>query len=334
MNTRALIVLAVALVLGCLLVLPLGRHPASLGDMYQAVSGWLSGRELSDYESQILFLIFKIRLPRIVAAVLVGAALSVSGAVYQGMFLNHLVSPGILGVLAGASCGSAIGIVIYNSWLITQLLAFLGGLAGVGLSLTLAKLYTRSPILALIIGGLLSGSLFTSACSILKFLADPEQQLPQLVYWLMGTLSKARLPEITAVGPVMVIGLIFLCLSGKTVDVLSQGDDEARALGVDSRRARRYLIIAATLVCSLAVILSGIIGWIGLVMPHACRLLLGSGNRTLLPASALFGALFLVLNDTMVRLIWTVEFPLGIFTSLTCLPIFTALLWHDRRRHG
>jgi iron complex transport system permease protein len=331
---RALIALAAALAVGCLLVLPLGRHPAGLGDILGALGGWLSRRPLDPAEETLVYVVLQIRLPRIAAAVLVGAALSVSGAVYQGMFLNHLVSPGILGVLAGASCGSAIGIVVFDSWPATQMLAFLGGLAGVGLSLFLARLYPRSPILALIIGGLLSGSFLTSATSLLKFLADPERQLPQLVYWLMGTLSKARAAEVAAVGPLMLLGIVALCLGGKTVDALSQGDDEARALGVDTRRARLWLIGSATLVCSLSVILAGVIGWIGLVIPHVCRMALGAGNRTLLPAAALFGALFLVLTDTLVRLVWTVEFPLGIFTSLTCLPVFAVIMWRDRLRRG
>jgi iron complex transport system permease protein len=333
-NLKALLLLAAALAVGCLAALPLGRHPAGLAEMFEALKGWWTGRELTAAEGQIIFLLFKIRLPRIIAAVLVGAALSVSGAVYQGMFLNHLVSPGILGVLAGASCGSAVGIVVFSSWAATQALAFAGGLAGVGLALALAKLYPRSPILALIIGGLLSGSLFTSATSMLKFLADPNQQLPQLVYWLMGTLSRARGGELLAVGPAMLAGLVFLAFSGKTVDALSQGDDEARSLGVDSRRARLAFIGAATLICSLSVILSGLIGWVGLVIPHLCRLALGAGNQTLLPAAALFGGLFLLAADTLVRVVWTVEFPLGIFTSLICLPIFAVILGLDRRRRG
>jgi iron complex transport system permease protein len=327
---RAIAVLALALAAGCLLVLPLGRHPAAPLDILRAMAGWLARRPLGPDEERLVFLILQIRLPRVLAAVLVGASLSVSGAVYQGMFQNHLVSPGILGVVGGASFGSALGIVVFGSWPATQALAFLGGLAGVALSLALARLYPRSPILALIIGGLLSGSFFTSATSLLKFMADPERELPQLVYWLMGTLSKARPGELRTCGPPMLAALVVLCLSGKTVDALSQGDDEARALGVETRLARRWLIGAATLACSLSVILAGVVGWIGLVVPHLVRLALGPGHRTLLPAAAIFGALFLLATDTMTRLIWTVEFPLGIFTSLACLPIFAAVLWRGR----
>ena len=332
MNKKVILILLILLAVAIILVLPVGRYPVSVAEIWRSVSGYLSGRELSQREMDIVHVFLAIRLPRILAALLVGSALSVSGAVYQSMFMNPLVSPGILGVLAGASCGAAVGIVVFSSWPLTQLFSFLGGLAGVGLSLFFSWLYPKAPILALLVGGLVSTSFFMALTSIFKYLADPARQLPELVYWLMGTLSRSSAEQLQWVAPLMLVGLIFLTLSAKTINALSQGDDEARALGIESGRARLLLIGTATMVCSLSVILSGIIQWVGLVIPHVLRLLVGPDNRTLLPATALGGALFLLLTDTLVRSIWTAEFPLGIVTALICMPLFAFSLWHDWRR--
>ena len=332
MNRKAVGILALALLAAVVLVLPVGRFPVTVGDIAEALGAWLGGQELDARQKQVLFLFLEVRLPRILAAMLVGASLSVSGAVYQNMFLNPLVSPGILGVLAGASCGAAMGIVLFSSWAVTQGLAFLGGLMGVGLSLFFSSLYPKARILALLVGGLVSGSFFTAITSLFKYVADPTRQLPELVYWLMGTLSRSDAGQLIWISPLMLLGLIYLVLSGKTLNALSQGDDEARALGIESGRVRLQFIGTATLICSLAVILSGIINWVGLVIPHVLRLMVGPDNRTLLPATALGGALFVLLTDTLVRSVWTVEFPLGIFTSLICMPLFAYSLWHDWRR--
>ncbi|MDR1045488.1 MAG: iron ABC transporter permease [Candidatus Adiutrix sp.] len=332
MNRKVIGLMAALLLAATVLVLPVGRFPVTVGDMAEALGLWLGGGEPDARQEQILFLFFQVRLPRILAAMLVGASLSVSGAVYQNMFLNPLVSPGILGVLAGASCGAAVGIVIFSSWPVTQALAFLGGLMGVGLSLFFSSLYPKARTLALLVGGLVSSSFFTAITSIFKYLADPTRQLPELVYWLMGTLSRSDAGQLAWISPLMLLGLTYLALNGKTLNALSQGDEEAQALGVESGRTRLKFIGAATLICSLAVILAGIINWVGLVIPHVLRLMVGPDNRTLLPATALGGALFVLLTDTLVRSIWTVEFPLGIFTSLICMPLFAYSLWHDWRR--
>ncbi len=332
MNRKAVLILLIALLAALILVLPVGRYPVTVREIYDALVVFLNGRELSFREEQVLFVFFQVRLPRILAALLVGASLSVSGAVYQNIFRNPLVSPDILGVLAGASCGAAVGIVVFSSWPLTQLFSFLGGLAGVGLSLFFSYLYPKAPILALLVGGLVSTSFFMALTSIFKYVADPARQLPELIYWLMGTLSRSSFEQLQWVSPLMLLGLAYLTLSGKTVNALSQGDDEARALGVESGRVRLGFIGVATLICSLSVIMTGIIHWVGLVIPHVLRLMVGPDNRTLLPAVALGGALFVLLTDTLVRSVWTVEFPLGVATALICTPLFAFSLWHDWRR--
>lgn len=332
MKKKSTFILAVILLATVVLVLPVGRFPVTAWEMIEALISWLGGDELSARQNQVLFLFFQVRLPRIVAALLVGASLSVSGAVYQNIFLNPLVSPGILGVLAGASCGAAVGIVVFSSWPLTQALAFLGGLMGVGLSLFFSYLYPKARLMALLVGGLVSGSFFTAITSIFKYVADPNRQLPELVYWLMGTLSRTDAGQLIWISPLMLLGLLYLILSGKTINALSQGDEEARALGIESGKARLRFIGTATMICSLAVILAGIINWVGLVIPHVLRLMVGPDNRTLLPAAALGGALFVLLCDTLVRSVWTVEFPLGIFTAVICMPLFAFSLWRDWRR--
>ena len=332
MRKKPIVILTLILIITVGLVLPVGRFPVTVGELAETLAAWLGGAELDPRQDQVLFLFFQVRLPRIIAALLVGASLSVSGAVYQNIFLNPLVSPGILGVLAGASCGAAVGIVVFSSWPMTQALAFVGGLLGVGLSLFFSSLYPKARILALLVGGLVSGSFFTAITSVFKYVADPNRQLPELVYWLMGTLSRSDAGQLIWISPLMLLGLTYLILSGKTINALSQGDEEAQALGIESGRARLKFIGTATLICSLAVILAGIINWVGLVIPHVLRLMVGPDNRTLLPATALGGALFVLLCDTLVRSVWTVEFPLGIFTALICMPLFAFSLRHDWRR--
>jgi len=332
MNKKAILILLILLVSAIILVLPVGRYPLSVAEVLAALAASWGGEELTARQEQIMFVFFQVRLPRILAALLVGSSLSISGAVYQNMFRNPLVSPGILGVLAGASCGAAVGIVVFSSWPLTQLFSFLGGLAGVGLSLFFSYLYPKAPILALLVGGLVSTSFFMALTSIFKYVADPSRQLPELVYWLMGTLSRSNGEQLLWVSPLMILGLAYLTLNGKTLNAMSQGDDEARALGIESQRVRLQFIGVATLICSLSVILAGVIQWVGLVIPHVLRLLVGPDNRTLLPSVALGGALFLLLTDTLVRSIWTVEFPLGIVTALICMPLFALSLWHDWRR--
>lgn len=331
-SSKALIILGILLVGAIILVLPQGRYPVGLGEMWHAFMNWAGGEAPSPEDDQIIFLFVHVRLPRIIAALLVGAALSVSGAVYQNMFMNPLVSPGILGVQQGASFGAAIGIVVFSSWPLTQMLSFAGGLAGVGLSLFFSLLYPKARTLALVVGGLVSSSFFMALASILKYVADPNKQLPELVYWLMGTLSRAELVQLYWVGPAMLLGLAYLCLHGKTLNILSMGDDEARSLGIASWRYKLQFVGVATLLCSLTVVLAGVINWVGLVIPHVMRFITGPDNRPGLPAAAMGGALFVLLTDTLVRTVWTAELPLGIATSIIAMPIFAFSLWYDWKR--
>ncbi|BCI65468.1 FecCD family ABC transporter permease [Acetobacter aceti] len=267
-----------------------------------------------------------IRLPRLGAALLTGAALSVSGASYQAVFRNPLVSPGILGALSGAGFGAALGIILnVPQWMIGAS-AFAGSTLAVLLGTGIARLSGDSSVLMLIFGGLVSNALFTALLSILKYLADPDSQLPDIVFWLLGTLSRVTPETLSLVTIPMICTMAVLCIMGRYLDALSMGDDEARSLGVPVRLVRNLVVTLATLLCALTVSMTGIIGWVGLVIPHIARLLVGPGNRLVLPMSALTGAIFLTFSDDLARNLSAAEIPVGIMTELSGVILFLLLL--------
>ena len=331
-SEKILLWLGVMLVAAVLLSLHMGRYPLDMGALCRSLADAWSGNTLSPDQRQVLFLFFNLRLPRIVTALLVGASLAVSGSVYQAMFQNPLVSPGILGVQHGAAFGGAVGILAFSSMAATQVLVFIGGALGVGLALFFSMLYPKARFLALLIGGMVSSSFFVALTSLVQYVADPNRQLPEIVFWLMGSLSRAEPRHLAWGGPLMLCALAFICLNGKVVNALSMGDDEAMALGVNSVRMKMQLIAAATLACSLTVVMAGVINWVGLVIPHVMRFICGPDNRLGLLNSALGGALFILLTDSFIRTIWTVELPLGIATSIILLPLFAFSLWYDWKR--
>lgn len=314
------------------LALSLGRYPLPVSE---TVRFFLSAAGLARMEPDryVLLhnLIVEIRLPRVLAAILVGAVLSVSGAAFQALFRNPLVSPGLLGVLAGASAGAALGILMNGSWAFVQVSAFFTGLCAVGLGLGIARLFGGTSLVMLILGGILSSALFMSLLSIVKYVADPYNQLPAIVYWLMGSLSQVALDDIAWAAIPMVIGVVVLSLMGRVLDVLSMGDDEARALGVPVAAARLVIIVVATLISAMTVSIAGMIGWVGLIVPHIARLLVGPGNACLLPASAGLGAAFLLLADSIARNALATEIPIGIVTELIGIPVFLLVLSRVRR---
>jgi iron complex transport system permease protein len=276
-------------------------------------------------------IIMEIRLPRVLLAVLIGAALATSGAVFQAMFVNPLVSPGILGVLAGASFGAACGMLVSESWLVVQILAFVFGFIAVGFSVLIGSMVTNSrSTVMLVLGGVISGSLFTSLLSIIKYVADPYSTLPAIVYWLMGSLSMAQLDEVLLVSIPILLSIFGMVFMSKYFDLLSLGDEEAKALGINVKRIRIIAIILATLASSLAVVMAGIIGWVGLIIPHIIRMAVGPSHRLLIPLSAIVGGAFLLFADAVSRLALSVEIPIGILTSLIGIPIFIIVLKNAR----
>lgn len=307
----------------------LGHYPASCKELFMAFCGVIPEGTSPERAELLSGIIFDLRIPRIVAAILIGASLSVSGAAYQSMFMNPLVSPGILGVLAGGGFGAALGIVCGVNIFFVQLMAFGGGVIAVLTALSIARVYNGDRLLMLILGGIISGAFFTALLSLIKYAADPNDELPTITYWLMGSLSGVSLSNILAVLPIFGTGLLILLLSSKVLNVLSLGE-EARALGVNPQKMRLLMITIATLLSITAVAMGGIIGWVGLIVPHIGRMLIGSDNRFLLPASALSGSIILLLADNLSRIALSVEIPLGITTSIFGIPLFVIFLHKAR----
>ena len=333
-----LVVMLVVLAMTVLLSMLLGRYPVSLADLQLYFSSHLLGQRVADIDiSRVQVLgniLMDIRLPRIVAAILIGASLSVAGVVFQSMFMNPLVSPGVLGVLSGASLGAAVGMIVGKSWLVVQLGAFSCGLLAVTIALSLALINRGNRLLMLILGGIISGAMFTALLSVVKYLADPYEQLPAIVYWLMGGLSATDAGTVLTVSLPMVAGILLLLALSGYLNVMSMGDEEARSLGVNVTLLRLLFIFLATIISALTVILGGIIGWVGLLIPHIARMIVGPDNRLLLPAAALIGATYLVIADDMARLLFSVEIPIGILTSLIGIPFFAFVLAKTRKGWG
>ncbi|HYZ27087.1 MAG TPA: iron ABC transporter permease [Geminicoccaceae bacterium] len=307
-----------------------GPFPISLADALRAVLNRLSG-EIPPSAATLDTVLFFVRLPRVVAAMLVGGALAAAGAAYQGLFRNPLVSPDILGVSAGAGLGAVLGIFLSLPVLGIQLLAFVVGLGTVGLVLLIAaSVRGREPVLVLVLAGVVVGALAGSAISLLKVLADPYDQLPAITFWLLGSLAAIKLEDLSTTVPVAALGLVPLALLRWRINVLSLGDEEARALGVNAPRLRIVVIAAATLMTASVVAIAGIIGWVGLIMPHMARMIVGPNFDRLLPAAIILGAGYLLLVDTLARTIAAVETPIGILTAFVGAPVFLWLLARGR----
>ncbi|MGB9694276.1 MAG: FecCD family ABC transporter permease, partial [Fervidobacterium sp.] len=252
-------------------------------------------------------IVFSIRLPRILAAMLIGAALSQSGAAYQGLFNNPLVDPYILGLSAGAGFGAAIAILMNGNYLIIELFAFGFSLLAVFLTSTISR--SSKSVVTMVLSGFIVSSLFTSLISFLKYYADPYTKLPSIVYWLMGTLSQVSAKEIAFIAPIMLVSMIALYLLRWKLNILSLGTEEALSLGENPAKLRFIIVVISTVLTSLSVSISGIIGWVGLVIPHLGRMLVGPDYRKLLPTSILLGSSYLLIMDNLSRSISASEIP-------------------------
>jgi iron complex transport system permease protein len=315
-----------------LAALALGRYPLTPADIAQFLLASFGLVDLARPRYDLLYnVIVEIRLPRVLAASLIGAALASSGAAYQAVFRNPLVSPDILGVLGGAAFGAAAGLLLGGDWAVVEALAFGMGLAAACIGVLIAHLFGGATIIMLVLGGMISGAFFAALLSLVKYLADPYNQLPAIVYWLMGSLGNADLSQLAWVAPPIGLGLLALTSLGRGLDALAMGDDEARALGVPVALLRYGVIAAATLVSALTVSIAGMIGWVGLFAPHFARLIVGPANSKLMPASAAFGAVFLLAADALSRSLGKVELPIGIITQLLGIPAFLLVLSRARR---
>lgn len=301
----------------------IGRYPITFSQVIEVLTGPLLDAKAVTMRSVIL----NIRLPRAILGLIVGGTLALSGAVLQGIFRNPLVDSGMLGVSNGASFGAILGFIFFDGrYSLVLLLSFAFGVFAVYLSYSIAKIYNGAPTIMLVLGGVIVSSLFSSLVSLGKFIADPFDQLPAIVYWLMGSLSGADYGDIMIVIIPVVVGTFLTLLLRWRINVLSLGDSEAESLGVNVKVTKILLIVCVSVMTAAAVSVSGTIGWIGLIVPHIIRMLLGNDHRTLIPASFAFGGGFLILVDVVARSLTTSEIPIGILTALIGAPFYVLLL--------
>lgn len=281
------------------------------------------------------YVVNSVRLPRIIGAIIIGAALALSGALYQGVIGNPLVSPSILGVLNGASFGAALGMVLGLNMVGIEVLCFIFGFLAMCVAMVLSFVFDGyKSVLMLILGGVISSAFFGAGVSILKLLADPYNTLPDIVYWLMGSLAHIHIKQtpLIIIAVVFVLSLSCALLFSRHIDIINLDDESASSLGVSVRKVRALFIVLATLLASCSVALGGLIGWIGLVVPHIARFLIGASHRLMLIFCVLFGGLFLLFCDTLARTMESTEIPIGILSALFGIPIFSFVLFITKRR--
>jgi len=330
LRASVVVLLLALLAVALIAALAIGPYPLNWADVSRAAARLFGTNDAATSPGEIVFM--RVRLPRVAAAALVGAALAGAGTAYQTLFRNPLVSPDILGVATGAGLGAVLGILLSLPVAGIQGLAFAGGLATVALVyLISAALHGHDRTLVLVLSGVVVGALAGACISLVKILADPYDQLPAITFWLLGSLAGVKISDLGVVAPLVLAGLVPLVLLRWRIGVLSLGDDEARALGVDVPRLRAIVIGAATLMTASVVAISGVIGWIGLMIPHIARMMVGPNFDRLLPTAMLLGASFMLLVDTLARTMARIETPLGILTAVLGAPFFLWLLARGRR---
>jgi iron complex transport system permease protein len=325
-SAPGLLIAIAVLIAALLLAFTLGRYPAGLGDLFKVIAAKITGHP-SDVPAAAVNVIWQIRGPRVVAAVLVGAALAIAGTAFQGLFRNPLVSPDLLGASSGAALGAVLGIYFSLGVFAIQAFAFVGGIIAVAaVYLIGSAVRARDPVLVLVLTGVVIGSLLGAGVGLVKYVADPYNQLPAMTFWLLGSLAATSSADLVPLfGPVALGSLVLIALRWR-MNVLSLPDEEARALGLPTGPLRIAVIAAATLVTSASVATAGIIGWVGLVVPHIARTLVGPDFARLIPTAALLGGGFLLVIDTLARTVGAIEIPLGILTAVIGTPFFIWLL--------
>lgn len=324
-----LIVLLIALFGVMIFAICVGKYEVSPAESLSILLRAASFREQVANEMTVN-VVLRLRLPRILASIFVGAALSISGACYQGIFKNPLVSPDFLGVSSGACIGAALAILLGLTSAYISGFAFLGGIVAVLITAALPALVKNRSNIMLVLAGIIVSSLMSSILGFIKYTADPDTQLASITYWTMGDFSYVSPKDLFTMVIVLIPPMIILMLMSWWIDVLSMGEDEAKTLGANVRLVRGIAILCSTLLTSGSICLAGTIGWVGLIIPHFSRMLVGSSNRRVLPVSCVIGGLFMLLVDTITRIIGTTEMPVSIMTGIVGAPFFVWLLFKRR----
>lgn len=327
MKLRWKIVLIILPVVTAVLALGIGRYLISPMEVMEALAGRFTGNyEISEMAYKT---VWNLRIPRILLALLVGAGLSTAGCAFQSLFANPLATPDTLGVASGASFGAALGILFGFDLLGMQLISFLMGALAVTLTWLGGSRKGRG-LSSVVLSGIMMGSLFNALVSLVKYVADAETQLPAITYWLMGGLNNAGYKSLLFGAPPIIIGILVLYLIRWRMNLLPLSEDEARSSGINIYALRMVTIICATMVTASCVSMCGQVGWVGLLIPHMCRMKFGSNHLTLIPASISFGAVFMVIVDTVARTMSAAEIPVSILTAVIGAPFFIILM----RRSG
>jgi iron complex transport system permease protein len=309
-----------------------GRYAISPGEILSLLSLKIHHRALGSFEV-LDTILFRVRLPRIAAAMMIGSALSLAGTVYQSTFRNPMVSPGILGVANGSGFGAAVGILFaFPLWGI-QITAFLFGLLAVSISFGISRFLTKEgdSLISLVLTGMVISTIFGSLISLTKYSADPYDKLPAITFWLMGSLASITKDDVLITFVPVVLSSSPLVFLRWKLNLLSFGDDEAGAMGVDIKKTRALIIICSTVMTASCISISGIIGWVGLIVPHICRFICGPDHRKLVPLSMVVGGVYLTFVDNLARTATVIEIPLGIITSLIGAPFFICLMFRKGR---
>lgn len=328
----AIALLGIILILAVLFSLTVGRYGLKIGDIGKILSHYLFGSEAA-YDKASETVLLKVRAPRILSAICIGAALSAAGATYQGLFRNPMVSPDLLGATSGACFGACISLLLNADMMQVQLAAFCCGLLAVSLTYFVSTIVSRgsNSTLSLVLTGMVVSSMFSAFMTVIKYVADPNSKLAEITFWLMGGLTSIGNEDLPVLFIPVVVGLIPIILLRYQLNVLSFGEDEAKSLGINTKTVRLIFIGCSTLVTSAAVAASGMIGWVGLVIPHLARMIVGPDYKTLLPVSLLLGASYLLMIDNISRCLFAIEIPLGVLTALIGAPFFLYLLMRGKK---
>lgn len=297
----------------------IGRYSISPQEVIKVLWGVITGEKS---ESMNQAIIINIRLPRAILTILIEAGLSAAGAAFQGMFQNPLVSPDVLGISAGSAFGAVLGIMICGGGNTAMILSAVFGIITVFITYLLLKINGESTVLSLVLAGMVMSAFMNALISMMKYMADPYEKLPAITYWLMGSFSKASYSDIKLIIIPMILSLLVLFLLRWRINILSLGDEEAFSLGVNPKKIRLLIILSATVITASSVMCAGIIGWVGLIIPHIARMIFGVDHKRLIPSSMLIGAIFLTVVDIIARNISSVEIPIGILTAVVGAPFF------------
>ncbi len=324
-NLRSLFILLSFLLIPLTVIICLGIGRYSLSP-FQIIQSFFDALTGSAGDGMAKTVIFKVRLPRILLALAAGAGLACSGAAFQGLFSNPLATPDTLGVASGASFGAVLAMTFHWNLLGIQALALVFGLFSCFLTYQISRLKGKSSIVMIILSGMVISSLFQALVSIVKYMADPEDELPSITYWLMGSMSSVTYKSLLFGLPFILIGLSVIWALKWRLNILSLNEDEAKSMGMNIKLIRLFIIVASSLITASVISMCGQIGWVGLLIPHISRMLLGSNNRTVVPLSISFGAIFMAIIDTFARSASSAEIPISILTAIIGAPVFISLL--------